>query len=231
MLEPFLGQKSSAAAVNERQKRLYDIVYFAGRLSRIMRQAPDVVYYWPPTFKDEEFDPSRMECVNLKDMILKSPYEKKQVNGIDRAIVRDGVQSENTEAIVKVVCFPGVVAYRQYGGETGRKELKAEENRGSIREPEDVRRVREARRVRNGVEEVPDPNSHGFRSRVVCKSVVHLTWGKQRLLTREAGTSVHIDAAREGAAGMKKYEDDYAKYKELYDIAQARWAEDVELAE
>ena len=227
MLAPLLGQKKPANA-SERRKGLYDIVFFAGRLSRIMRQAPDVVYYWPPTFKDEEFEPSRMECLNLKNMILDSPYEKKEVQGIERAVVREAHKGPNTEAIVKVVCFPGLVAYRQYGGETGAKEIAAENNRGGIREPDDVRRARQYR-VKNGVEQIPDPNAHGFRSRVVCKSVVYLTWGKQRLLTREAGTSAHIDAVREGPAGMKKYEDDYSKYKELYDIAESRWAEQTEV--
>ncbi|KAK4627477.1 uncharacterized protein CLAFUR5_11763 [Fulvia fulva] len=224
MLKPFLDPKKPGKA-EERQKGLYDIVYFAGRLSRIMRQAPDVVYYWPPTFKDEEFEPSRMEVFNLKDMILKSPYEKTKVQGIERAIVREGHKDDNTEAIVQIVCFPGLVAYRQYGGGTGGKEIEAEQSRGTIREPDDVRRAR-AYRVRNGVEEIPDPSSHGFRSRLVCKSVVHLIWGKQRLLTREAGTSAHIDAVREGPAGMKKYEEDYKEYKELYDIAESRWAQD-----
>lgn len=55
----------------------------------------------------------------------------------------------------------------------------------------------------------------GFRTRVLCKSVVHLIWGRQRLLTREAGTSAHIDDMRDGK--VKKYEDDRQGYIELYD--------------
>jgi hypothetical protein len=42
-----------------------------------------------------------------------------------------------------------------------------------------------------------------------------LIWGRQRLLTREAGTSVHIDAMRDG--DQKRYEDDRKGYIELYD--------------
>ena len=57
--------------------------------------------------------------------------------------------------------------------------------------------------------------SEGFRTRVLCKSVVHLVWGKQRLLTREAGTAAHLDAMRDG--NEQKYEDDRKGYVELYD--------------
>ena len=49
---------------------------------------------------------------------------------------------------------------------------------------------------------------------MLCKSVVNLIWGRQRLLTREAGTSVHIDAMRDG--NQKRYEDDRKGYIELY---------------
>ena len=52
-------------------------------------------------------------------------------------------------------------------------------------------------------------------SDVYKRQVVHLIWGRQRLLTREAGTSAHIDAVRDGKE--KKYEDDRKGYIELYD--------------
>ena len=46
----------------------------------------------------------------------------------------------------------------------------------------------------------------GFRTRILCKGVVHLVWGQQRLLTKEAGTSRYLDAVRDG--NEAKYEVD-----------------------
>ena len=58
-----------------------------------------------------------------------------------------------------------------------------------------------------------------FRTRVLCKSVVLLQWGQQRLLTKEAGTSVHIDAMK-AKNGMEKYPKDDMGHLELWDMYQ-----------
>lgn len=159
-----------------------------------------------------------MECFNLEAMISESPYDKKEVNGFERPILREGHQHEG-EAIVRVVCFPGLVAYRQHGGALAEQELEDEENERRTREgreklPPDVQRHRKMIASR----EKSLTGYEGFRTRVISKSVVLLQWGKQRLLTKEAGTSRHIDAMKGKAAGMKKYEDDYVGFKELYDL-------------
>lgn len=192
---------------------LYSIVSHAGLLNQMMRLASDVVYYWPPTFKDEEFEPGRMEALNLTDMIENSPYDRKEVNGRDRAILKPD-RKEESEAIVRVVCFPGLVAYRQFGGDLAKKEIAAEKRRG-VHEPEDV----QAHRRRIG--EQPLTVTQGIRSRTIRKSLVLLQWGQQRLLTKEAGTSSHIDAVRDGK--MSKYDDDYRGFVELYSFAEKKW--------
>jgi len=158
----------------------------------------------------EEFDPDRMECINIGDMISNSPFEKKIIDGHERSVLKE--QTEDSEAIVKIVAFPGLVVHRQGGGALAERllteEKEADDNQ-HVRLPPDVQR---ARRMGGGDKLTGD---EGFRTRVLAKSVVHLIWGRQRLLTREAGTSVHIDAMRDGKE--KKYEDDRKGYIELYD--------------
>ncbi|KAI5367752.1 hypothetical protein Slin15195_G028850 [Septoria linicola] len=188
-------------------ERLREIIKFAARLARMIRLAPDVVYYWPPTFKDEEFEPARMEAINLEYMIQTSPYDKVTNSHGERAVLREGKKSEESEAIVRIVAFPGIVAYRQYGGILADNEIHHESvlNRGY---PEDVRE-------RFGE---PTTAKKGFRSRLISKSVVYLVWGKQRLLTKEAGTSAHLDAMRDGKMG--KYTIDSQEVLELYALWQ-----------
>lgn len=151
-----------------------------------------------------------MECINISAMISDSPYEKKIVNGHERPVLKGS--PENAEAIVKVVAFPGLVVHRQGGGALA-KRLLAEEARDyqHIKAPPDVLRAR--RMGTDGDDKLT--GDEGFRTRVICKSVVHLIWGRQRLLTKEAGTSAHLDAMRDGRE--KKYEDDRKGFVELYD--------------
>ncbi|KAF2170184.1 hypothetical protein M409DRAFT_19787 [Zasmidium cellare ATCC 36951] len=215
LLAPFYDGKSKRLHATF-PERLHGIVRNAGELSRLMRLAPDVAYYWTSTFKDEEFAPGQMECYNLRDMILKSPYEKKVVGGMERAVAREGASPDQTEAIVKIVCFPGLDAYRQSGGSLAQEELSKERSRPD-NAPPDVQAARKKLK-RNGDDY---DGSEGFRSKTICKNVVYLIWGKQRLLTREAGTSRHIDAVRNG--NMDKYTKDYEGFVELYDLAQDKW--------
>jgi hypothetical protein len=162
------------------------------------------------TISPEEFDPERMECINIADMISNSPYEKKVVGGHESSVLKEG--EANSEAIVKVVAFPGLVVHRQGGGALARRLLQAETRDSQhFDAPPDVLRAR-----RMGARD--DDNltgDEGFRTRVLCKSVVHLVWGSQRLLTKEAGTSAHLDAKRDGKE--QKYEDDRKGFIELYD--------------
>ena len=205
MLWPIVAEES-----DDHFFALKQIVTRAASISRHIRMMNNVVYYWPPTFKDEEFEPTRMECLNIREMIHTSPYEKREEKGRVRANLLPH-QDDRNEAIVRVVCFPGLVAYRKGGGALGKKELADEDRKErSSRDPEDVRHHRERVRKQDGI----SINS-GFRSKVICKAVVHLQWGKQRLLTKEAGTSAHLDAVRDYS---DKYEKNRKGHRELYDI-------------
>lgn len=157
----------------------------------------------------EEFEPERMECINIADMISNSPYEKQTVNGRDRSVLKG--PAEKAEAIVKIVAFPGLVVHRQGGGALAKRLLAEEEHDyEDSRVPPDVLR---SRRMAADADKLT--GNEGYRTRVLCKSVVHLIWGKQRLLTKEAGTAAHLDAMRDG--NEKKYEDDRRGFVELYD--------------
>lgn len=173
-----------------------------------MRCLTDVVYYFPLTFKNEEFEPERMECLNLADMIKASPYKPAVEQGGYPTAQLEGDQ-ERSQANVQIVAFPGLVAYRQGGGSLAQTQLAEERRRdGSDNAPPDVKRARRMGGICTGDE--------GFRTRILSKGVVHLTWGRQRLLTREAGTSRFLDAVRDG--NEAKYEVDRAGCVELYDI-------------
>ncbi|KJX98872.1 hypothetical protein TI39_contig385g00021 [Zymoseptoria brevis] len=212
MLWPFWAIECSKSLRNIIFLRLEEIVQTAGKLGRAMRSSPNVIYYWPPVFKDEEYEPSRMECLNLVHMIKSSPYKRETVKGMIRPILKKGMENKS-EAIVRVVCFHGIVAYRQGGGKLAKREL-AKDKEGDSHMPADVRRARE--RVGDG----PLTGNEGIRSKTICKSLVLLQWGKQRLLTKEAGTSAHIDANRDGK--MEKYEQDSSPMKELYQMLVER---------
>jgi len=222
LLDPLMGfsrkRDNKVPQLNlETPQSLAPIVRYAAELSRLMRQMDGVVYYWPPTFKDEEFEPGRMECRNLSYMLDKCPYKKKTVHGRVRPILQPNGES-CSEAIVRVVCFPGLVAYRSGGGDAADDLLKEESHRRSNSgAPKDVIQSQ----ARQAVHENTTKHS-GFRTKVICKAVVHLQWGKQRLLTKEAGTSAHLDAMREG--NLNKYDNDRAGFVELWEIFARRRA-------
>ena len=209
LLSPLLMHATGNNSRKLLSGRLSSCIRIAIHLSRTMRLHGEVIYYWPPTFKDEEFEPSRMEVLNLESMIKHSPYKKvKDSKGRDTAVL-DKDQASKSEAVVRVVCFPGLVAYRQGGGDLGQEQLDAEHSRPDHAPPD----VRQSRRMAGDNEKTVDD---GFRTKTICKSVVCLQWGKQRLLTKEAGTSAHLDAMKKGDEG--KYKDDSQGFVELYDL-------------
>lgn len=214
LLLPLWQHGSTAASWKTSKKReeLAAIVETAGHLSQTMRKDRDTIYYWPPTFKDEEFEPERMEGMDLVGMIRNSPYEtKKTKKGHNRAVIMEGHEHRGT-ALVRIVCFPGVMSFQQGGGELAKHEL-AKENGELDRVPPDVQRQRKliARSSRQG----ELTGDEGFRTRVISKAVVLLQWGTQRLLTKEAGTSKHFEAKK---AGSNKYAKNYEGFVELYDL-------------
>jgi hypothetical protein len=185
LLTPLLPQPRSSDQFpkmpNGLSSELFKIVFDAGQLSREIRMCPDVIYHWPPTFKDgmyvhatsktsltkmesEEFGPERMECLNITSMMQNSPYEiKKQPHGQrDRSVLK--YPTENSEAIARITAFPGVVAHRKGGGQLAKKlldeEQRAEKTSGAHLLP-DVKRSRDISRG------PPLDGTEGFRTRVI----------------------------------------------------------------
>lgn len=158
----------------------------------------------------EEFDQDRMECLNIESMIKSSPYSRHVTNGQETTVLVG--PPEEAEAIVKIVAFPGLVVHRKGGGALALSLLR--EERSGPPDPSIPPDVYQARmQAKDGCYKLN--GEEGYRTRVLCKSVVHLTWGKQRLLTREAGTSAHLDAMRDG--NLQKYDIDREGLVELYD--------------
>ena len=152
-----------------------------------------------------------MEVYNLRGMITTSPYDNKAKDGVHRAVLRKGHEHEDT-AVVCVICFPGVVAYQQGGGSLAKREVGVEGSQ-SDNAPPDVRQNRKFLATGRGRESLT--GEEGFRTKVLCKAVVLLQWGRQMMLTREAGTSVHMDAAKDGG---QRYEFDNKGCVDLYDL-------------
>lgn len=141
-------------------------------------------------------------------MINTSPYSKEVTDGYEETVLVG--PPEESEAIVKIVAFSGLVAHRQGGGELAQRQIQEEAiKQNPSKDPQDAWG---AHQIEKGSSFTGD---EGFRTRVLCKSVVHLIWGQQRLLTREAGTSTHLDALRSGR--MDKYDVDREGFVELYE--------------
>jgi hypothetical protein len=95
------------------------------------------------THVPEEFDPDRMECINIDDMIRNSPFEKKLVDGREQSVLKEPTKED--EAIVKIVAFPELVVHRQGGGALAKRLLAEEEQANHDQHanlPPDVQRVR-----------------------------------------------------------------------------------------
>ena len=175
-------------------KKLVDIVGKASKLSREMRQQVNVVYQWPGTFKDELWESKRMECLNLEQILSQSPYKLTKGPGWKATEVtlvwdQDEAARRNEQSLVDIVCFPGLMSYRQGGGPTALKELQEQEKE---RNPEGSGR------------NLDEESKKGFRNRVLAKALVSLKWGKQSLLSAEAGTSRHLEAMKK--KDMSRYE-------------------------
>nr|POE59290.1 hypothetical protein CFP56_24559 [Quercus suber] len=183
----------------------------AATLSRTMRSHPDTIYHFPPTFKDEELDPARMEPRNLAALHETSPWQR-PAPGHERPTLAPGTEHRQ-QALVRIVGFPGLVSYRQGGGGVARLAL-VNEARGASTLPGDVRAARKGQER---------GECEGFRTRVLCKASVQIQWGRQALLTQEAGTGRHLEAMANGDLG--RYEEDKCDRKELFAIYAKRLME------
>ncbi|KAK4943318.1 hypothetical protein LTR28_008491 [Elasticomyces elasticus] len=147
---------------------LHDIVEKAASLARQMREQGDVIFHFPPVFKDESFQPKRMMCFNVETMRSTCPYPTYDKKGVKVEAANDR-GDPSAEALVKVLCSSGCVSYRRGGGQFAKDLLATEQNaRAKGKEPHPNRRRPEG--------EVDDVDM-GFREKVLSKGEVCLRWG------------------------------------------------------
>ena len=158
---------------------LLTIVTKAARLNHHIRTQGNVIYHFTPIFSDEEFDPERMTCANLRPVQRSCPLIIVDDDGRNH----DPKTGDPTDiALVRVACFHGLTAYRKGGGETAERLLREEGYWRHFRQdgrglPGEQRRRRLKAKKVGWADPVPED---GIRSRVLAKAVVALDWGKQR---------------------------------------------------
>lgn len=139
----------------------------AAVLNGFIRQYGAAVYFFQPAFKDDEFDPDEMECLNLPEMQHTCPYP----DGDKPAANPNGDKMH--KSLVRVVGSDGLVAYRKGGGVAADVFLKAEE---AAKQTEAAAAKRPLRRP------MPDERVYtaedGVRTRILSKAEVALYWGK-----------------------------------------------------
>lgn len=146
-------------------RELHRIVFTAAALNHSIRVQSDVIFYWVPVHKGMEFELERMTCANLWPVQRCSPFNDSEAD-VD----------PDVKALVRVVCFHGLTSYRRGGGDQARYMLERE-NREDYFEPGGQGDMDRIRSPREG--EDVDVES-GFRSRVLAKAIVALSWGVER---------------------------------------------------
>lgn len=145
-------------------KSLQAIVAEAVYINQIIRMNGNVVYFFQPVFKDEEFDPSRMECQNLRAIQATCPMETLDDN--NQVIPGDNPHGDPTDiALVRIVCSNGCVAWRKGGGSYGERLLAEEAETPDHSLPPELQGVR----PRNEFYGRVITNDDGLRTKVVAK--------------------------------------------------------------
>jgi len=119
--------------------QLMHLVGLAQQLNHAIRRNGDVVYYFEPVYKDEEFEPSSMKCHNLASMQAECPLWVLGADGGER-LPNDPLGDETDVALVRVVCSPGCVAYRKGGGDLGKRLLREDATRPDYSVPPELRK-------------------------------------------------------------------------------------------
>ncbi|KAI8933661.1 hypothetical protein NX059_009382 [Plenodomus lindquistii] len=141
---------------------LFKIVTHAGILSLLLRQDKRTVYYFEPLFKEDEFNPTRMECYNYLEMRQRHPRtpvaKLSKEERARRAELTDGEKQRalSDRPLTQITIMPGLRAYRLGGWE---KQSSTAEN------PE---------------YEVSSYENEGIRSQKLTDGWVYCRWGRAR---------------------------------------------------
>jgi len=150
--------------------KLMHLVGLAQRLNHAIRKQGDVVYYFEPVYKDEEFEPSSMKCHNLPSMQTDCPLWVLGADGRER-LPNDPLGDETDRALVRVVCSPGCVAYRKGGGDLGKRLLHEDATRPDYSVPPELRK-KGGGSTKNVVFGRVLTDKDGFRSKRVARVCV-----------------------------------------------------------
>lgn len=131
-----------------------------------IRHSGDTVYYFQPVFKDEDFDPHYMTCLNLRAMQDNCPYPMEDENG-DEVEAKDSRGDPTDAALVRIVCSYGCVAYRQGGGDLGKQLLEAEKDQIDLSVPPELQE--EMAKNKNQFYGRTITHVDGFRSKTIAK--------------------------------------------------------------
>lgn len=142
-----------------------------GRITRaavaantVLRENGNVVYYFQPVFKDEEFEPERMECQNLLETRAKCPYPGVDTKGKE-VPANDPRGDPTDQCLVRIVCSYGCVAHRKGGGDLGKQMLEDEEDQPDLSLPPEARPKKGAKEFYGRVITHED----GFRTKTVAR--------------------------------------------------------------
>ncbi|KAH9863772.1 hypothetical protein J1614_009704 [Plenodomus biglobosus] len=104
--------------------KLHNIVTHAGLLSLLMQLDKHTVYHFEPLFKEDNYNPQRMECMNRAEMAQQNPHTAlDKVNEAERerrAALSEAekLRAKGDDALTQITIMNGLVAYRLGGWET-----------------------------------------------------------------------------------------------------------------
>ena len=194
--------------------RLITIVLAAVQIHKNIRQSGDRIYYWDPLYKGTEFEPPYMTCANFAPVQNSSPFNVNFDKNGKKIQENDSHPSldYSIKALVRIVCFHGLTVYREGGGELADHTLEVEKQPGYFEEGgAGFDPWRRKPISKDPAEKDVRTRKDGFRSRIMAKGIVALTWGKERKML--PFSAMGKEPVKDGAPR----EDGYV---ELLDIAR-----------
>jgi len=159
---------------------LNTIVLAAVQVHTNIRRSHDRIFYWDPVYTGSEFEPESATCANLGPVSKTSPFTVKVGKDGNKFATIEGEAGfhNGTKALVRVVSFHGLTVYRKGGGELADYLLEVEKDPGYFKAGgagfDRWRRLTVSRSPKDITRD------NGFRSRIMAKGIVALTWGKER---------------------------------------------------
>ncbi|GAB7353241.1 hypothetical protein MBLNU459_g3754t3 [Dothideomycetes sp. NU459] len=155
---------------------LVPIIKGAADLNGFIRENGAAVYFFQPVYKENEFEPDRMECMNVQDMqnccLLDAPGMQ----------ANDPNRDSSHKALVRVISSLNCVAYRKGGGFMAEALLEKEKlaRKAVPHTIEELVRMPAGQALREAQRKVTADD--GIRTRVLTKAGVTLYWERPESL-------------------------------------------------